>query len=67
MTDLRLGWGLRAIRLRRNSRQLDVAVHAGVSQPVVSRQERGHLDALTIRTIRRIAAALEADVVITLR
>ena len=67
MSDARVGRGLRAIRLRLGWRQRDVADRSGVSQPVISRGERGHLDVLTLRSIRRLAAALDAEVDITLR
>jgi len=67
MSDARVGRGLRAIRLRLGWRQRDVADRSGVSQPVISRGERGHFDVLTLRAIRRIAAALDAEVDVSLR
>lgn len=45
---MRLGW-----------RQVDVADRAGIARSVYSDAERGHLDQLTIATLRRIASALE--------
>jgi transcriptional regulator with XRE-family HTH domain len=59
MDDLKVGAVVRAVRRRRNLRQRDVAALAGVSQWAVSMVERGQLDRLPVRTIRRIASALE--------
>ena len=41
-------------------RQVDVARRAGVGQATVSRPERGRLDSLSLRTIRRVCAAVDA-------
>lgn len=57
--DLRFGAAIRAARIRRGWRQADLAAAAGVSDATVSRIERGHLDALTFRMVRQVAAALE--------
>jgi len=57
--DLAVGRLLRLARSRRRLRQADVARIAGVHQGTVSLAERGQLGALTIRTTRAIAAALE--------
>ena len=59
MDDLKIGTVVRAVRRRRGLRQRDVAVLAGVSQWAVSIVERGQLDRLPVRTIRKIASALE--------
>jgi transcriptional regulator with XRE-family HTH domain len=59
MEDIRVGAAIRAVRLRRGLRQLDVASLAGVSQSTVSLVERGHLGGLTIGTIRAVAKALD--------
>jgi transcriptional regulator with XRE-family HTH domain len=69
MTDQRLGAIVRFLRLRKRWRQIDLARRAGVSQSVVSRIERGHLGTLTLETIRRVLAALDArtDVVVRWR
>lgn len=40
--------------------QADLASRAGVSQQLVSLVERGHLDAVAIRTVRRLFGALDA-------
>jgi transcriptional regulator with XRE-family HTH domain len=59
MDDMRVGAAFRAVRRRRGWRQQDVAERAGVSRPFVSLVERGHLDRVSLRTIRRIAAVLD--------
>jgi transcriptional regulator with XRE-family HTH domain len=59
MDDMRVGAALRAIRKRRGGRQVDLALRAGVSASLISLCERGHLDSVSLRTLRRIAAALD--------
>lgn len=59
LDDLRVGALARAVRLRLGWTQADVAARAHVSQRAVSRVETGQLDAMTVASIRRIAAALE--------
>ena len=54
--DQRIGSVIRAVRHRRGLRQIDVAQTAGVSQAYVSYVERGHLDRLSVDTVRRIGA-----------
>ena len=58
MDDIRLGVALRAVRLRRGWSQLRVAKASRCSDSVVSRVELGHLEDVTLPTLRRIAAAL---------
>lgn len=60
MDDRRIGLILRSLRRRLGKRQIDLAVEAGVSQSAVSRAERGHLDTLSIRTLRKLFAAVDA-------
>lgn len=62
MDDARLGSAIRAIRQRRGWRQRDLATRAGVSDATVSRIERGHLDSLSLRTVRVVAHALDVRV-----
>jgi transcriptional regulator with XRE-family HTH domain len=57
--DLRLGSAVRAARIRRGWRQEDLADRAKVSASVVSRLERGHLDAMQLRTLRSVCGVLE--------
>ena len=67
MDDQVVGLALRRVRLRRNERQCDVAKKAGVSASVYSDVERGNLDATTLRTLRKVAAALEIRIDVTVR
>jgi transcriptional regulator with XRE-family HTH domain len=60
MDDLRIGRLLRALRLRRGWRQIDLALAAGVSQSLISLIERGHLARLSVDTVRRVFAAVDA-------
>jgi transcriptional regulator with XRE-family HTH domain len=62
MEDGRLGSVIRAVRHRRGWRQRDLAARAGVSDVTVSRLERGHLDTLSVRTVRAVASALDVRV-----
>jgi HTH-type transcriptional regulator/antitoxin HipB len=62
MDDQRFGAVVRAVRQRRGLRQTDLAAKAGVSQPTISRIERGHPGSLSLDTIRRVAAALDVRV-----
>ena len=62
MDDIRFGAALRAARVRRGWRQLDLAIRAGLSDSLVSRIERGHLDGIQLGTLRAIAAVLEVRV-----
>lgn len=57
--DLRLGAMIRAARLRRGWRQIDLAARTGVSQMTVSRVERGQIPEMTLAVLRQVAAALE--------
>lgn len=67
MNDQRIGRALRALRHRREWRQKDVAARAGVSQQVISRIERGKVGGLSRDALRRVFAAVDADVVTTIR
>lgn len=65
--DRRIGLAIRRLRRRRGWRQRDLAVAAGLSQQLVSLVERGHLDRVTLRSVRAIAAAADAYMVSELR
>jgi transcriptional regulator with XRE-family HTH domain len=65
--DRRVGLILRALRRRLGLRQTDLAKRAGVSQSVVSRAERGHLDTVSLRTLRALFAALDGRLVLQVR
>jgi transcriptional regulator with XRE-family HTH domain len=58
MDDIRVGMVIRAVRIRRGLRQIDVAVAAGVSQAVVSTVERGDIERTSLRLVRRVASAM---------
>ena len=62
MDDQRFGSVVRAVRVKRRWRQQDVAIKAQISPSTVSRIERGHLDTLTLSSVRRVAAALDVRV-----
>ncbi|HEX7471742.1 MAG TPA: helix-turn-helix transcriptional regulator [Candidatus Limnocylindrales bacterium] len=62
MDDQRLGATIRLLRQRRHWRQADLARAAGMSRAAVSRAERGHLDELTFRAFRQVAAAIDLRV-----
>jgi transcriptional regulator with XRE-family HTH domain len=55
----RCGAQFRAVRIRKNLRQEDVAHRAGVHRSVVSRLERGDWRSATMATISAVAAALD--------
>ncbi|MEO7332907.1 MAG: helix-turn-helix transcriptional regulator [Gemmatimonadales bacterium] len=65
--ELRLGRTLRALRHRLAWRQADLGAKAGVSQDLISLAERGRLGRFQLATIHNIAAALDADVTLTIR
>lgn len=67
MSDLRLGRIARALRHRLGWRQADVARRAGTSQDLVSRIERGRVDAIGVAKLRRVLAALDAELVLFVR
>jgi transcriptional regulator with XRE-family HTH domain len=64
--DVRIGRVVRALRRRKGWRQLDLALAAGCSQTLISLIERGHIDELTLRTLRRVLAALEVRSIVDL-
>ena len=67
MDDQRAGSAVRALRVRRAWTQADLATEAHCSRATVSRMESGHIDAMTLGGIRRIAAALGARASVDLR
>ena len=67
MNDVQLGRRFRALRLRLGWRQQDLAERAGVSQDVISLIERGRVERVSIRVIRRVAQALDAELSMTVR
>ena len=67
MEDRRVGVSIRAVRRRGHLRQRDVAIRAGISQQHVSLIERGHLDQVSVRTLRRLCDALEIGLALEAR
>jgi transcriptional regulator with XRE-family HTH domain len=63
MNDIVIGHALRSLRLRGRIRQQDLADRIGVSQQLISKVEAGRLETVSTRTLRRIFAAVDADVV----
>ena len=62
MEDDRLGSAIRAVRIRRGWRQIDLAAAARVSRSTISRMERGHVGSLSVDMLRSIAGALDVRV-----
>ena len=62
MEDGRFGSVIRAVRHKRRWRQRDLATRAGVSPATISRIERGHLDTLSLHTLRDVASVLDVRV-----
>lgn len=62
MDDQRVGNGFRALRIQRNWTQRELAGHVGVSAGLVSLVERGHLDSVSTRILRQLAAALDCRI-----
>ena len=59
---VRFGLGMRALRRRRRWTQQRLASSAGISASVISRIERGRADRVTVRTLIRVVAALDARI-----
>lgn len=57
--DQRFGAAVHAVRVRRVWSQAEPGRRAGVSASLISLIERGHLETLSVRVLRRVAAALE--------
>ena len=66
MDDGRLGRRYRVLRHRRGWRQADVGAKAGVSQDLVSLVERGRIENVSVRSLRAVARALDAELRIEL-
>lgn len=67
MDDVRVGTGFRAIRLRRGLTQEEVAIAADVPRAVVGRVEHGRFSAVRVDALRRIAAALDVTLDVSIR
>lgn len=66
MDDIRLGRRFRVLRHRLGWRQADVARVAGLSQDVISLVERGRIERVSTKALRRHARALDAELRIIL-
>ena len=62
-----MGAALRAVRVRRGLTQAQLAQRGGISASLVSLIERGHCDALSLRTLRLVAAALDVRLDVSAR
>ena len=58
---------IRSLRAHHRWRQRDLAARAGLSRDAVSRVERGRLNGATFATVARLAAALDATLVVEIR
>ena len=67
MNDPRVGAIIRALRRRRGWRQSDLARSVDLSQPLISKLERGEVGDVTVDTLRAVTAALDATLFIDLR
>ncbi len=67
LVRLRLEQDLVALREHRGISQRKLALMVGVSQPVIARIEAGRARNLELRTLVKIAAALDSEVQITIR
>jgi transcriptional regulator with XRE-family HTH domain len=62
MDDTGMGRLFRALRLRLGWRQLDVFRRADISRTVYSEIERGHLNGISLGTMRKVANVLEVRI-----
>jgi len=65
--DLRIGRIGRVLRHRLGWRQSDLGDRIGLSQDEISLFERGRIEAMPIRTVRRILGGLDAELVLVVR
>jgi transcriptional regulator with XRE-family HTH domain len=67
MNRVAIGRQLRALRQRKHWRQQDLADKVKVGQPTVSGVEAGKLDAVSLATLERLVAAVDAELVVYVR
>jgi len=67
MNRVAIGRSLRALRLRKRWRQKDLARKVGIGQPAVSGVEAGEVGAVSITTLERLLAAVDAELVVYVR
>ena len=64
---MRVGWALRALRIRIGLRQQDVADRFGISQSSISLIERGRIERIPVGTVARVAGSRDAELVVFVR
>jgi len=62
MDDITLGRTIRSLRRRRGWRQVDLGMRSDCAASTISLVERGHMDEMSIRLLRRISRALEVRI-----
>src|SRR3954452_8004000 len=67
MNRVAIGRQLRALRQRKRWRQQDLAAEVRIGQPAVSGVEPGNVDVVSIATLERLLAAVEAELVVYVR
>jgi transcriptional regulator with XRE-family HTH domain len=67
VNDLLVGRSIRLLRLRGGWRQSDLAQKAGVSPQLVSLVELGHFEHVTLKKVRLVFGAVDADAWLDLR
>jgi transcriptional regulator with XRE-family HTH domain len=65
--DQSVGIAFRAARIRKGWTQQELGARCGVSHGLISLIERGHLDSVSLRVLRRVARELDVFVVLRLR
>jgi transcriptional regulator with XRE-family HTH domain len=65
--DRQVGLAIRAIRIRKGWRQLDLGTRANVPRSTIGQIERGRLATIKVATIRQVTAALDARLDTTIR
>lgn len=61
MNDITVGRVIRAIRVRKGWRQVDVSVRCGVSQQLISDIELGRLEDVCLKTLRDVCRSLDIE------
>ena len=64
---MKVGWALRALRIRIGLRQQDVADRFGISQSSISLIERGRIERIPVGTVARVAGSRDAELVVFVR
>jgi transcriptional regulator with XRE-family HTH domain len=67
MDPIRIGHSLRALRLRRRWRQVDLAAAVRTSSSTISRIERGRIGGVSMATMRRVCEGLGASLDVRVR